>query len=299
MLLTSVFFLQPQTPAEHILKVLLALGLLHQFYKIAPYFPFSPLPKAKSETFSLIVANVLLHNKEKDAFIQLIETHQPDIVLTLESDSLWEAKLEESLGQTYPHKVKVPKDNYYGMHLYSRLSFQETEVMYLVEEDYPSIRAKIALQDGRSILFFGIHPPPPSPVKDEERTSKIRDAELMLLGKKIAPLDYPTIVCGDLNDVSWSRTTRLFKKMSRLIDARVGHGFYCTFHADYLVFRAPIDHLFHSKELIVPVMKKLPKYGSDHFAMYYEVGFAKANGSPLEKPNRAEKTEIEALIEKV
>ncbi|WP_181892403.1 endonuclease/exonuclease/phosphatase family protein, partial [Citrobacter portucalensis] len=93
-------------------------------------------------------------------------------------------------------------------------------------------------------------------------------AELLFVGDQIKDLDESCIVMGDLNDVAWSRTTRLFQRISGLLDPRVGRHYVNTFHADYPSLRWSLDHVFHSTDFALVEMKRLPHMGSDHFPVY-------------------------------
>ncbi|MBK7298920.1 MAG: endonuclease/exonuclease/phosphatase family protein [Flavobacteriales bacterium] len=194
---------------------LLAISMIHQGRKVFPYTPLAPVmsirgvPKSEQDRLSLIAANVLGPNRDVAAFLRVVEQHDPDLVLTLESDAWWEAALEP-LERTRPHTIKVPLDNLYGMHLFSRFPLTNTEVRYLVEDDVPSIRTTLTLPSGATVLVYGVHPRPPAP--GENRTAKERDAELLLVAREIEEAPCTTFVAGDLNDVAWSTTSDLFGK---------------------------------------------------------------------------------------
>lgn len=134
-----------------------------------------------------------------------------------------------------------------------------------------------------------IHPAPPSPT--EEDSSRPRDSELIMVAKALKNPTRPTIVAGDLNDVAWSRSTRLFMQISGLLDPRKGRGFYNTFHASYFFMRWPLDHLFHSEGFKVKRIKRLAKYGSDHFALLTELTFENADQQSLETKSAQHKQE--------
>lgn len=240
-LLVSVFiFLNMQETMTWVLIIVTALCLIWQLWWILPYTILWP-QEVKSvqegsfdKQISILTSNVLTPNRNADKLIALVKKHQPDVLVTLESDQWWQDQLDV-LDEVMPYSVKCPLDNLYGMHVYSRLPLEEEEIKYLVENDVPSIHASLVLRSGDKIRVHFIHPAPPSPTENPE--SAERDAELVVVARSLADSDQPVIVAGDLNDVAWSATTRLFRKISGLLDPRVGRGMFNTFHADYPFLR--------------------------------------------------------------
>jgi endonuclease/exonuclease/phosphatase (EEP) superfamily protein YafD len=171
--------------------------------------------------------------------------------------------------RNYPFTIKCPSENLYGMHVYSRFELQKSRIKYLVAPHIPSMHALVVLPSGDKVRVHFLHPEPPSP--QYKNDSSERDAELVVVAKSVAKTDTPTIVTGDLNDVAWSRTTRLFRKISGLLDPRVGRGMFNTFHADYWFLRWPLDHLFHSSHFTLVEIHRLMRFGSDHFPLLAEL----------------------------
>lgn len=256
--------------------MLLCISLIYQCWLILPYtflWKKQVLRYGGDENeneISILVSNVLTSNTQYDKLINLIRNKNPDVFLTLESDSKWEKALEV-LENDYKYSVKVPLDNLYGMHLYSKLPLENTEVKYLIKDDIPSINGTIKLYNNKRAKFYCLHPRPPSPT--ESKTSTNRDAELLLIGKEIDKDAELLLVFGDLNDVAWSRTTKIFQKISGLMDPRRGRGFFNTFSADYLLLRWPLDHVFHSSDFTLIDMSREKNIGSDHFPIYIKLNY--------------------------
>lgn len=212
-------------------------------------------------TLTLLMANVLMHNRRCEPLLRFIGERRPDLIVLDEPDAWWEGALR-ALERDYPHTAKEPLPNTYGMLLYSRLPFLHCERLHLVEPDVPSIHVRVAV-GGRTVRLHFVHPRPPHP--SEAQSTGDRDVELVVVGRMAAREREPTIVAGDLNDVAWSRTTRLFQRVSRTLDPRRGRGMFNTFHARRFLLRWPLDHLFHSDHFRLVALQRGPAFGSDHF----------------------------------
>ena len=269
-----------------IIVLILQVGWIYPYTKLANKEVASS-NKSDKHSIRIMSANVLMSNTEYDKLIGIVKTHQPDFLITLESDQTWQNKLS-CLEPEYPYRVYCPKDNRYGMHLYSKFKIKRQQVSELIESDIPSIHILFEDADGIEVQGHFIHPAPPSPT--EEDSSRPRDTELIILAKALKNRLRPCIVAGDLNDVAWSRSTRLFMRISGLLDPRKGRGFFNTFHASYFFMRWPLDHLFHSNEFSVKRIERLEKYGSDHFALLTELVYNpdSANQKQLEQIDKEE-----------
>ncbi len=293
LLIVHLLFLDHRMSVTWLLVFATALCLFWQLWWILPYTFLWPKEvkttkvRDPKKQLSIITSNVLKTNRKSDALIGLVTKYQPDILVTLESDTWWENKLKV-LEADMPHSVKCPLDNLYGMHVYSRLPFDKEEISYLVEKDIPSIHLSLELRTGDKVRMHFVHPAPPSPTENTESTE--RDAELITVARSIAETAQPVVVTGDLNDVAWSATTRLFRKISGLLDPRVGRGMFNTFHADYPFLRWPLDHLFHSPHFTLQRIQRLPSIGSDHFALFTVLVYTPIRGTDQEglKANRVD-----------
>lgn len=274
-ILFPVFYYQLRLP-EIIFLFAISLCAVYQFYCILPYLPFYPeqTELAKSDEsenhLKILISNVYMENQDFDKLVRLVEKVNPHLLLLAEVDQRWTDHLA-SLETKYTQNVKHPLDNTYGMALYSRLELVNPQVKFLVEDDIPSIHTNVKLESGKVVRLFCIHPRPPFPVENDR--SAERDAELLIVGRKVDESEEPAIVAGDLNDVAWSRTTTLFQKISGLLDPRIGRGLYNSFHANYPFLRFPLDHVFHSEHFRLVELQRMPSIGSDHFPLFINLSY--------------------------
>ncbi|GHB60804.1 endonuclease/exonuclease/phosphatase family protein [Persicitalea jodogahamensis] len=257
---------------------LLLAGLLSataiQAYFLYPYTPLgaesvttavdSP---AEDASFSIMVANVFMHNREAKEFLKIAKDKNPTFLLVMEVDEWWMEQLSE-LDKVYPYRMEQPNDNTYGMALYSKVPLAGGEVQYLNEEGVPSFRTKATLANGSAFQLFTIHPVPPKPSEYPDNIDE-EEVALMKAGRQIADSgSLPTLMAGDLNDVGWSYNSRRFEKLSGLRDLRCGRGLFNTFDAKSLLLRWPLDYIYVSPEFKVLEVERLDDFGSDHFPYY-------------------------------
>ncbi|MCA1757248.1 MAG: endonuclease/exonuclease/phosphatase family protein [Bacteroidales bacterium] len=278
---------------------LLVVALVYQVKLVVVYTPLyktqakdSNMP-IEGTSFSLLVSNVRMENEDKERFYALVKKYNPDILLVNEPDKAWAASISKLDGD-FPYSVKYPQENTYGMILLSKLPLTESAVNFLVRDDIPSIFTRITLPSGSLIDFYGVHPEPPTPGTDSYK----RDTELLIIGEKIRETGNPTIVAGDLNDVGWSVTSKLFRKYSELVDPREGRGLYNTYSVFVPLLRYPLDHIFYSREFGLLILKKLEDIGSDHFPLLIGLNYEPDtdNTEGLEKTNAAEEEKVEEKI---
>lgn len=226
-----------------------------------------------STNISILIFNVLMENRSFGQVFELIKQEDADVVLLAEPNKEWAERLGQ-LKEIYPYTISHLLENHYGMMLFSKLELHETEVDFIIQKDIPSIHTKIKLRSGDEVAFHGLHPRPPVP--EEQGRSTERDGELLLVGKAVRVSNLPVIVAGDMNDAAWSYTNRLFRRISGLLDPRVGRGFYNTFHAKYPFFRLPLDHIFHSHHFRLAELRRInDACGSDHFPVFAKLSFEK------------------------
>ncbi len=301
LLTVSMFYLNALGNMKWICLALI-FSVLYNVYIFARFTKFWRSTKyAPSEHHSndikVISVNVYQFNTAYERLVELINREQPDIFLTMESNLDWENAMQP-LEKDYPYSQKIALENTYGMHFYTKLKVISLKVHHFVADDLPSIEAEIETNDGYRFVFFGVHPPPPSPT--EEATSKERDGDLLSVAKQVKDYKLPVFVTGDFNTVAWSRASILFKKTSGLIDARYGRGYLATFHTKYWFFRIPLDLLYHSSTIFIRYLKILPSIGSDHFPIMSIFYIDKNNDeqeSDIKTLDSDEKIEVEELIE--
>lgn len=259
-----------------ILISLLSIALLYQCSLIIPFSPLYPpeaqasMTNEKQNSFTILQANVKMINRNVEPLLGLVDRMSPDIISINEPDGWWEKQLA-LLDTAYPFYIKKPLANTYGMILYSKFPLKNAEINYLVVDDVPSFYAKVILPSGISFNLHCVHPEPPRPGS----STYDRDTELFIVGRRIRREEEPSIVVGDLNDVAWSRTTKKFKRYSRMLDPRKGRGLFNTFNANWPLLRYPLDHVFFTRDFRLQSLEKMQHIGSDHFPMFIGVKLLK------------------------
>jgi len=299
LVLTSISLLPLNVPGLLTAAMAMTALAIQLYYML----PFTPLRGHRTKAFEgnshdvasvkLLVSNVKMSNRKYDLLQKMIRDTSPDIALFMETDKDWVDALDQ-VTSDYPFRLSCPLGTSYGLHLVSRFPFESDEIKFLLKDEVPSFDIVIKQNEHNTFRLIAIHPEPPV-IKDE---TVGRDAEIALVGENIRDYEKPLIVTGDLNDVAWSRTTRRFLRISRLLDPREGRGFFNTFDARFFFLRWPLDHIFHSPHFQLIAIKRMPFVGSDHFPMFYNLALTgqQSINDPVESASKQDFKEVDDVI---
>lgn len=263
----------------------LAVGALATIWQVGFLLPFCRLSRCEvdqttetsgGDRIRIMVANVDYENQHSqiDQVGQLLGQRRAEVLLIVEYDQKWAARLQ-NLRRQYMHHFEEVRGEGLGMAIWSNLRIESAEKKYIISQRRVSLWLKLETQSGRLTNFVAVHPTPPGledSTGDRRRDSSVRDAELISIAKTIASRkNEHWLVAGDFNDVAWSHTMRLFKRLAGLRDPRVGRVFMGTYIADYPPCRCPIDHVYVSQGFTVGALQRMRIDGSDHFAIIADI----------------------------
>ncbi|MGJ8636451.1 MAG: endonuclease/exonuclease/phosphatase family protein [Phycisphaerales bacterium] len=286
-------------PAWIVTTLLLILATLHQ---ASWAIRMTPLTKPEvgsaadheADRIRIIASNVDYTNSQREASIKVFRGLGPDLLALLEVDDDWESVIQAQSDQ-FPFSVTEYKSEGRGIALLSRFPLHDTEVKYLVLDDRPSIWGTLRMSDLGSpsagdegdemIGVCVLHPPPPGLEKrnkDERVSSKPRDVELAVAARMIHDSEIKHwMMIGDFNDVGWSHTTEDAKRIGRLLDPRIGRGFFNTFPARKPLLRYPIDHVLVTESFTVSRLSCLEDIGSDHLPLLADLHLSKQGSGSM------------------
>ena len=170
--------------------------------------------QAEPRQFSILLANVLSSNQSKQKFIQLIQEKQADFVVVLEGDTFWANALQE-IRLDYPYQSVIPRNDNFGIALYSKHSLTNIHKVDFAKNDIPSITA-VSHIGRQELQIIATHPFPPM----NESFAQQQKSHFKALAEYIKKSKKSTVVAGDLNTAFWSSAYKNLIASSSLIEEK-------------------------------------------------------------------------------
>lgn len=254
----------------------LACAALNAYFVVPWYLPVGTFPgeMAKNaadygDPISILHANIRRSNTDSTRFIELINDEQPDLLVIQEATTGWLASLGE-IRPSYPYKVEEPRDDAFGIALFSKFPLDRTAVIASDPLGFPDIVAR-ALIAGKHLNIISTHPMPPIGASNHGS----RNLQLDAVAKLAARTPGPLVIVGDLNITMWADRYRRFEETSGLTNARRGFGIAPTWPLFLLPAMIPIDHCLVSDEIYVNDLTTASRIGSDHSPLLCKISLAK------------------------
>lgn len=249
---------------------------LNAYFVVPWYLPPGSLPGESAkiaddfgEPITILHANVRRSNTDSTRFVELVEKERPDLLVIQEATAGWLASLG-TLRSSYPYKVEEPRDDAFGIALFSRFPLDRTAVIASDPLGFPDIVAR-ALVGGKRLNIISSHPMPPIGSSNYGARNLQLDAVAKLASRTPGPL----VVVGDLNTTMWSNHYRKFEETSGLTNARQGFGIVPTWPLFLIPAMIPIDQCLVSGDVYVVELTAATRIGSDHLPLICRIALAR------------------------
>jgi len=218
-------------------------------------------------SLKLFHANVLTSNNEYKKLIAQVREENPDIMILQEVDQQWLDSFA-AIKITYQHSIEIPRNDNFGMALFSKIPIQEYQIHDWTELEIPTIEAEFNLA-GQPLRIITTHPPPPvNKYYYDAGTTQFEAIAAAMKAKESA-----SIVIGDINTTVWSEQYKLLESGTGLVNVSNGFGLMPTWPTNLIPLMVPIDHCLVSNHFNVINVKTGNKFGSDHLPLIVELRF--------------------------
>ncbi|HVR35795.1 MAG TPA: endonuclease/exonuclease/phosphatase family protein [Methylomirabilota bacterium] len=242
-------------------------GMLVNLAIVLPlYFGGNATAPVDASRLRLMVVNVNSSNPSADSVRALIDARAPALVLFMEVNDRW-MELLSPLHDHYPHRIRAPREDNFGIALFSRLPLEGTRVISPGDAGVPSIRTQVRVA-GTEMLLLGTHPLPPGSAE----YARLRNGQLKAVAELMRDAPRPAVLIGDLNTTPWSPHFRQLIETGGLVNSAQGHGIQPTWPAGFWPARIPIDHVLVSPDIAVLDREVGDPIGSDHLPLIVELG---------------------------
>ncbi|MBI5091504.1 MAG: endonuclease/exonuclease/phosphatase family protein [Candidatus Hydrogenedentes bacterium] len=229
------------------------------------YVPASASAAVARARLTVVTANVHTENTNHRSLVEYILRTKPDILALQEVNAAWLRDLAP-LRALYPYRIERPRDDNFGIALFSQAPLKDTNTVYLADAEVPAIVASIAVGSAQ-VQLLCLHTLPPV----TEEYARVRNAMLRAAGEQVDRRQGPLVVLGDFNTSMWSPFYKQLIKESGLRNARQGFGILPTWPAGLSPFMIPLDHCLVSKEFAVSRCVVGPDIQSDHRPLQSEL----------------------------
>ncbi len=243
------------------------LGALLALYLVSSILGYY-LPQAKETgvarpSFRLIAFNVLTSNRNRKGVVDYLREQSPDLILLQEVNGAWIETLDAGLKPDWPYQICNPREDNFGIALYSRYPLRDIQVLELDgQTDIPAVSALVEFRDQKQLKLLGIHPLPPV----SHRNWQQRNATFTEVAKRVRSEAHDAlIVAGDMNCTPWSVWFTKLLRESGLENGMQGHGIKMTWSMHGRPWLGlPIDHTLVNDRVLVKRRGTGPQLGSDH-----------------------------------
>ncbi len=222
------------------------------------YFGGQNAPPEGASALRAMLLNVNTETGDADRVKQAIQDADPDVLVLQEINSRWVADLSW-LESSHPYRVTQPREDNFGVGLFSKLPIAWSEIAYIGSAEVPSILATVDIGQ-TDLRVIATHPLPPS----GREYSRLRNEQLGQLPEYVDS-SCPVLLLGDLNVTPWNYHFRKLLRRSGLKDSSRGFGLQPSWPNHSLLLRIPLDHCLHSAEITVVDRRIGPDVSSDHF----------------------------------
>ncbi len=215
--------------------------------------------------FRAMLINVETESGDPILVAKTLSEMDPQIVVLEEINSRWLIDLEEAL-RVFPHSCVRPREDNFGIGLFSKFPLSNATIVAIGEAEVPSILADVTIET-TTLRVMATHPLPPTGA----RYSRGRNSQLKRIPDYFPSDGSPILLLGDLNVSPWSHHFTQLLKRTGLRDSSKGRGVQPTWPTGNPLLSIPIDHCLHSRELVIRRKQIGPNVGSDHYPVIVDV----------------------------